>query len=437
MWDRRPALIAQCASVGDIVAALDFARANDLEVAVRGGGHSVPGYAVCEGGIVVDLRPMTGIWVDRERRVARVQPGVTWGDFDRETQLHGLATTGGRVSTTGISGHILGSGSGWLERKFGLAADNLLAADLVTAGGELVRASEDENADLFWGIRGGGGNFGVVTSFELRLHPVGPELLAGMVLHPAERAPELARFYRDFMHDAPDEVASGMAFATAPAAPFVPTVLHDRPAVAVYAAYVGDVEEGEEVLRPLREWGPPDADLIEPMPYTAFQTILDAGNAPGMHNYWWAENFREVGDEAIDTLVERAAAATSPLTQLLLFPLGGALARVPNDATALGGRDAPWQYHALAVWSDADESDVHIAWARDTAEALRPWTRPGIYLNYTSDDSEERVRETYGEGYERLVALKDKYDPRNVFCLNQNIKPSRDAAAHGPAAPRE
>jgi FAD/FMN-containing dehydrogenase len=426
MIDRRPALIARCSGVADVIAALDYARVADLPVAVRGGGHSVGGYGVCEGGLVVDMAPMKGIWIDPKRRVARAQAGLTWGELDRETQLFGLATTGGRVSTTGIGGLILGSGSGWLERKHGLSADNLVSADVVTADGRLLHAAEDENPELFWGLRGGGGNFGIVTSFELRLHRVGPLLLAGMLLHPAERARELVHFYRAFMELAPDEVLSALAFITAPAAPFVPQAMRGKPAVAVVLGWVGDPADGAVALEPMRDFGPPAVDLVQPMPYVALQSMLDDGaGEEGKRQYWKAENLDQLSDDAIDTIVDGALRPSSPLSQVLLIPLGGAYGRVPNDATALGDRDAPWQFHAFGIWHDEAESDRHVAWVRGLARALEPHTRSGIYLNYTSDEGDERVESAYGrEKYRRLVALKDEYDPHNVFSLNQNIRPS-------------
>jgi FAD/FMN-containing dehydrogenase len=427
--DRRPAVIARCSGVADVVAALGFAREHELPVAVRGGGHSVAGYGTCDDGLVIDLRPMKGIWVDHERRVARAQAGLDWGDFDRETQLHGLATTGGRVSTTGISGLILGSGSGWLERKHGLSADNLLSVEVVTADGRLVRASESENPDLFWGLRGGSGNFGIATSFELQLHPVGPLLLAGMVLHSFSKATDVLHHFREFMASAPDEVIAALAFLTAPPAPFVPDELQGRPAVGIITGWVGDPDEGAAALRPLREFAAPEVDLVQPMPYVALQSMLDAAYPSGLLNYWKAENLKELSDDAIDVIVERAAKIGSPMTTFLVIPLGGALGRVPDDATALGDRDTPWQFHALSVWADSSETDTHVGWTRETAAALQPFTRPGVYLNYTSDEGEERVQSTYGAKYARLVALKDAYDPDNVFRINQNIKPSSGRAA--------
>jgi FAD/FMN-containing dehydrogenase len=426
--DRRPALVARCTGVADVVAALDYARTNDLPVAVRGGGHSVHGYGTCDGGVVVDTSPMKGLWVDTDRRVARAQAGLTWGELDRETQLFALATTGGRVSETGIAGLILGSGSGWLERKHGLSADNLLSADLVTADGDLLHASEEENPELFWGLRGGGGNFGVVTSFELQLHPVGPVILAGLLLHPVGQAREVLHFFRAYMEQAPDAVMGAAVFLTAPAAPFVPESLAGWPVVALTVGWIGDPEEGELVLEPLRDFGPPAADLVRRMPYVAVQQLFDAGNPPGLRHHWQADNFRALTDEAIEILVDHASAATSPLSAVLLVPLGGAYARVGHDATPLGARDAPWQFQALAAWDDPAGAATHSAWARDLAAALRPYTRPGMFLNYTSEEGEARVASAFGrQKYRRLVALKERYDPDNVFRLNQNISPSGGA----------
>ncbi len=431
MIDRHPALIARCTGVADVIAAVNFAREEGLVVAVRGGGHSVPGYAVCEGGIVIDLSPMKGIWVDPEARTARAQAGVTWGEFDRETQQFGLATTGGRVTHTGIAGLTLGSGSGWLERKYGLTCDNLLSADVVTASGEFLRTSEDENEDLFWGLRGGGGNFGVVTSFEYRLHSVGPVVLGGMLLHPFSRTKELLSFWRDYMEEAPDELGGAPAFLTAPPAPFVPEHMKGQVVAGLIVSYAGSPEDGEEVLRPLKEFGPPEVDLVEPMPYTVVQTLVDPANPPGRNNYWKAENMAELSDEAIDTLAIHAARMTSPFSVILLEPKGRAISRVADNEMAIGGRDAAHTVYAFSMWEDPAESDAHVAWARELMAAMEPFTIPGISLNFSSEQNEDRVKAFFGpEKYERLVALKNKYDPTNLFCLNQNIKPS-----HGLAQP--
>ncbi len=425
MIDRRPALVARCTGVADVIAAVNFARENESVVAVRGGGHSVPGYGVCEGGIVIDLSPMKGIWVDPEARTARAQAGVTWGEFDRETQQFGLATTGGRVTHTGISGLTLGSGSGWLERKHGLTCDNFLSAEVVTADGRFLKASGSENEDLFWGLRGGGGNFGIVTSFEYRLHPVGPIVVGGMLIHPFERAGKLLRFWRDYLEDAPDELGGAPAFLTAPPAPFVPEHMQGQLVAGLIVCYAGSPEEGEEVVRPLKEFGPPEVDLVQPMPYTVVQTLVDPANPPGRRNYWKAENMSELSDEAIDTLVEGASNMPPPFSVVLLEPKGRAINRVGEDEMAIGGRDAAHTVYAFAMWEDPAQTDAQIGWARGLMEAMGPYTIPGVSLNFTMDQDESRARSFFRGGkYERLGALKRKYDPDNLFRLNQNIMPS-------------
>jgi FAD/FMN-containing dehydrogenase len=425
MFDRRPAVIARCGGVADVIAAVQFAGDHGLEVAVRGGGHSVPGYASTEGGIVIDLRDMNGVWVDPAARTGRAQGGATWGKFDRETQAFGLATTGGRITTTGLGGLTLGSGSGWLERKFGWTIDNLLSADVVTAAGNVVRASETENEELFWGLRGGGGNFGIVTSFEYRLHELGPIVLGGMLLHAREKAPELLRDWRDFMRSAPDEVGSAFAFLTAPPLEFVPEELRGRPACGIVFLYAGPAEEGEGAAQALRSLSEPDVDLVMPMPYTVVQQLLDAPNPPGRPQYWKSDNVRELTDSAIETLTEQANRVTSPFTIVILEAKGGVIARVPDEATALSGRDSEIAFYGIAQWEDPAESDQHLAWAREFGEAMEPFGSRNAALNFVMDEGQERVQSTYGpEKYARLVALKDEYDPGNLFRRNQNIRPS-------------
>jgi hypothetical protein len=424
LHDRRPALIAQCQSAADVVAAVNFARENDLLVSVRGGGHSAPGYATCDDGIVIDLSPMKGIEVDPEARTARADAGLTWGEFDAATQEHGLAVTGGRFSTTGLT---LGSGSGWLERKCGLTADNLLSVDIVTASGDQLTASEDENSELFWGIRGGSGNFGVVTSFTYRLHEVGPLVYGGLMMGLPDRAADVIRFMRDYMATAPDDLGGAVAFVSVPPEPFVPPEMHFKPVVGMVICWTGDHEEGERVVAPIREVMQPVMDMVQPMPYTALQSMLDGGGPKGIRGYMKAEFLDELSDEAIDVLVERGMNRPGPMAQVLLEPMGGAISRVGDDDTALGRRDVPWCYHALAMWMEPDQetADAHMAWARGLADDIRPHTTTGVYLNYISDEGEERVRSTYGpEKYDRLVALKDRYDPDNLFRLNQNIQPT-------------
>ncbi len=430
LYDRHPALIARCASTEDVQAAVRFARANDLAVAVRCGAHSTMGYGTCDDGIVIDLTGMKGIEVDPRAKTARSDGGLTWGEFDAATQEHGLAVTGGRFSTTGIAGLTLASGSGWLERKCGLTADNLLSADMVTADGDLVTASETENPELFWGLRGGGGNFGIVTSFTYRLHDVGPMIYGGQLVCLPDRAADILRFMREYMEEAPDDLGAAVAFISAPPEPFVPAEMHFQPVVGIVICWTGDHAEGERMVAPIRHFAKPVMDMVQPMPYTALQSMLDASGPKGIRGYMKAEFFEELSDEAIDKLTEHGANRAGPMAQLLMEPMGGAISRVTDDATALGRRDVSWCYHALAMWMEPDQEthDAHFAWARGLAADLEPHTTTGAYLNFTSDNDEDRVRSVYGpEKYARLVALKDRYDPDNVFRLNANIAPSGGA----------
>jgi FAD/FMN-containing dehydrogenase len=415
MVDRTPGLIARCAGVADVVRAVDFAREQGLSVAVRGGGHNAAGLAVCDGGLVVDLTPMKGIRVDPAGRTVRAEGGVTWGEFDRETQLFGLATTGGAVSTTGIAGLTLGGGLGWLMRSYGLACDNLISADVVTADGRVVTASATENADLFWGLRGGGGNFGVVTSFEFRLHPVGP-VLGGLLVHPLARAKEALRFYRDFTQTAPDALTVFAGLMTSP---------DGHPIVAFVICYNGPIDEGERVIRPLREYGPPLADQVGPMAYTQLQSMLDEGFPSGLQVYWRSDFLSGLGDETVDAIVARHATVASPLSATLIEQFGGAVKRIGREETAFDYRDADYNLVIISRWTDPADSERHIAWARSFREQMQPHTR-GVYVNYLGvGEGEDRVRAAYGAAkYDRLVALKNAYDPANLFCYNQNIKPT-------------
>jgi FAD binding domain/Berberine and berberine like len=428
--DRRPALIARCRSVDDVCAAVRFGRQSGLTLAVRGGGHSAQGYGTWDDALVVDLAPMKGIEIDPSSRTARAQAGLTWGEFDKATQDHALAVTGGRFSTTGIAGLTLGSGSGWLERRCGLTSDNLISAEVVTADGVVVTASAEENPDLLWGLRGGGGNFGIVTSFTYQLHAIGPMIYGGMMVSLPDRGPAILRFLREYMADAPDDLGLGAAFISAPPEPFVPQEMHFAPIFGLVVCWTGDTDEGERILAPIREVAEPVMDMVQPLPYLALQSMLDAGGPPGTRAYMKAEFLPELSDQVIDKLSAHGGSRPGPMVQLLLEPMGGAISRVDTGDTALGVRDVPWCYHALSLWLDPDEAagSAHVAWARELAQDLAPDTTAGVYLNFTSDVGDDRVREMYGpERYAKLVALKDRYDPQNVFRLNQNIRPSTEA----------
>jgi FAD/FMN-containing dehydrogenase len=423
--DRRPSLIARCVGAADVVAAVRFARANDLEIAIRGGGHNVAGSAVCDDGIVIDLSAMRGVRVDAAGRRAWVQGGALWGDVDRETQAHGLATTGGIVSHTGVAGLALGGGVGWLMRRHGLTVDNLLAADVVTADGRLLRASADEHPDLFWALRGGGGNFGVVTAFEFRLHPVGPTVLAGPILWDAAQAGEVLRFYRDFIREAPDELGTVVRFGAAPPLAAIPAELHWRPVVMVGACYCGPIEEGERRLRPLRAFRTPLLDLVGPAPYAAFQGSIDSTVAHGWNYYWKSTHLPELSDELIDVIAGNVFSCSSPRSYAAMFHLKGAVGRVAAGATAFGNRQASHAITLDAVWRPGEDfGERDRAWTKALFGALGRF-REGVYVNFLGgDEAPGRVREAYGDAvYDRLVDVKTAYDPGNVFHHNQNIRP--------------
>ena len=423
--DRHPRLIARCQGAADVAAAVRFARENDLEIAIRGGGHNVAGTAVCDDGLVIDLSQMRAVLVDPARRTARVQGGALWGDVDHETQAHGLATTGGIVSHTGVGGLTLGGGLGWLMRKLGLTIDNLLYADVVTAEGQLVRASEDEHPDLFWALRGGGGNFGVVTSFEFRLHPVGPTVVSGPLVWDATDAREVLRLYRDFIRDIPDELGTIVRFGTAPPLPSIPTDLHWRPVVIVNTCYAGPIEDGQEVLRPLRESRRPLLDLVAPGPYIDHQSAVDSTVPHGWHYYWKSTHLPDLSDGLIDVITEHAFGASSPRSYVLIFHLGGAVGRTADATTAFGNRQVSHAITIDGVWRPGEGHAEHdTAWARRLFAALDDF-RAGVYVNFLgADERPDRVREAYGDGtFERLAEVKSAYDPDNVFHHNQNIRP--------------
>jgi len=422
---RRPALIARCQGAADVMAAVRFCREHDLPASVRGGGHAVAGHAICDGGVVIDLSAMTGSRVDPLARTVQLQGGCLNADLDRESQAFGLAATGGIVSHTGIGGLTLGGGLGHLMRKFGLAIDGLRSCDVVTADGDFVVASEQEHPDLFWALRGGGGNFGIVTNFTFELQPLGPTVLAGMVAWNMDHAPEVLRFLREFMADAPDELGMMANLRLAPPLPIVPEALHGKPIVALIATYAGPADEGREVLATLRQLPTPALDAVTPKPYVAHQKMFDAAYPHGRHYYWKAHKLGPLTDEIIDVVIEHAAQVTSRLSAIPIFCLGGAVARVPEASTAFPYRDASHDLNIVASWlpEEAGDADHHIEWVRGLFSALEPYSR-GVYVNFTSDDAAERVRQAYGEGqWTRLTALKAKYDPTNFFRMNANIPP--------------
>jgi len=413
--DRRPALIVRCTGVADVQQAVNFARSLGLLVSIRGGGHSAPGYGTNEGGLVIDLSPMKGIRVDPHARTVSAQGGVLWRDLDHETQAHGLATTGGTVSNTGITGLTLGGGLGWLMGQHGLTVDNLISADVVTADGAFRKASERDDPDLFWALRGGGGNFGVVTSFEYRLHPV-TRVLGGMVIFPLDQARDVLRFYREFCRTLPDEAEAYAALLTAP---------QGMPVAALILGYNGPIAEGEKVLAPARRFGKPIADMVGPMPYAARQRMLDEPNAThGLHRYWRSAFTEQISDGLIDVMIEGASSFSSPLSAFLFFYMHGAATRVSPTATAFAARRPQWDFDAIGQWADASQSAAHTGWVRSLWTKLEPHLKGSAYVNHlAADDRPEKVRASYGENYARLRTLKAAYDPKNLFRVNANISP--------------
>ena len=417
MIDKRPRLIARCLGTTDIVDAVNFARNNGLDVSIRGGGHNVAGDAVCDDGLMIDLSLMKGVYVDPSSKTARAQTGVTWGEFNRETQVHGLATTGGVISTTGIAGLTLGGGLGWLMGKYGMVVDNVVSAEVVTAKGEVLHASKDEHADLFWGLRGGGGNFGVVSSFEFQLHEVGP-VVSGLVAHPFASARDVLRFYRDFTASLPDELTVFCGLLHAPDG-------SGTPIAAMICCHCGGLEEATASVQPIKEFGSPIMDMLGPSSYEETNMMLDDGFPKGALNYWKSSFLNELSDQAIDTLVEQFGTCPSPMSGLLLEHFHGAATSVAPSATAYPHRQTGYNLLVVSEWEDAIESDTNIAWARETYAAMQPHMASGRYVNYLGEqEGEDPVPAAYGQNYERLVALKSTYDPTNLFHINQNIKPA-------------
>ncbi len=425
MVDRYPAIISRCYGTVDVVAAVNFARENELLVSVRGGGHNVAGHSVCDDGLMIDLNPMKGIHVDPQKQTALAEPGVTLGDLDRDTQLFGLATPTGIVSETGLAGLTLGGGFGWLTRKFGFTSDNLLSAEVVTANGDVLQVSEDKNPDLFWGIRGGGGNFGIVTRFEYQLYPVGPTIIGGLLLYPMEQAREAIHFYRDFVVDAPEELGSAIVLRLAPPAPFVPQELHGKPVCAILVFYAGEIEEGKRILQPLRAHGDPLTDKINTMPYVDMQSMLDKGQPKGYFYYSKSEYVEELSDELIDTFLDHGSTISSPVTRVAIMHLGGAVKQVDEMATAASHRNAEFILAINNGWKDPADNEKQINWTRDYWQAILPFSSGGNYVNFLSEGEEQdRVQAAYGpKKYKKLVSLKNKYDPDNLFRMNHNIKP--------------
>jgi FAD binding domain/Berberine and berberine like len=423
MIDRRPVFIVQCLGTEDVQALVRFSNEHRWPPAVRGGGHSAAGFSACEGGLVIDLSLMKAIHVDPVRRIGRVQAGVTWGEFDAQTQAFGLATTGARISSTGVVGVTLGGGYGWLMRKYGLAVDNLLSAEIVTADGLLVKASADETPDLFWGIRGGGGNFGIVVSVEFRLHPIS-QVTGGMAFYPAARGREILKFYRDFMSSAPDELSALCNFLIMPPAPFVPPHLQGVPVVAMAVCHVGSMDDGQRDLQPLSDLGPPLLYRIRPMAYTKLQRMYDAAGIFGHKVYGRSGHFPDLCDDVVEAIAAHAAGIASPLSIAMVCRLGGAVARVGEHDTAFGYRNTAFDLAINAVWTEADETPRQMCWADEFWSSIRPFSS-GVYVNELGLEGDERVREAYNpETYRRLAALKKIYDPGNLFRFNQNIKPS-------------
>ena len=425
MIDRRPVLIVRPTGAADVRDAVAFARQQKLPLAVRCGGHSVSGVSAVEGGVLIDLSSLKGVHVDPERGAARANAGVLWGEYDRETEMFGLATPGGRVTTTGVGGFCLGGGYGWLSPKFGLTCDNLVSADLVTASGQLLHVSDDTNPELMWALRGAGANFGVVTSFELRVHPIPPLIMAGMLVVPNdERAADVARGYRDYVEQAPEELVTGMATILAPPAEFVPPELVGTPMLGIVLAYLGDPAQAEQMVAPLRKLAEGGMDLVQPMPYTAFQAILDPFAPKGWLNYHRGQHVAALPDPVLDDYLANGRTIGSPMTQGVLFRHGGAVSRVAEDATAAGNRSAPYMAHPIACWQDPSETEREIDWVRGFSAAFAPTLTGGVYLNFEPETREADVLAGFGDAkYQRLAALKEQWDPENVFRGNHNIPP--------------
>ncbi len=422
MIDKRPVVVTRPVNAGDVIAAVNFARESRLPIAIRGGGHSVPGFGTCDGGVVIDLSRMRSVRVNPEKRTARAEGGATWGDFNAATYPFGLATTGGIISTTGVSGLTLGGGIGYLARGFGLSLDNLISADVVTADGKFLIASEKENEDLFWAIRGGGGNFGVLTSLEFRLHSV-KDIYGGPMFYELKHVGDILRFYRDYIKDAPEEMGCFPAFQIAPPLPFIPENRHGDTFVAMVACWAGPLDKGEKELKPFHDVAPVVAEFVGPMPYPALNSAFDGLVPPGLQHYWKANFVKELTDDAILAHIENGPKIPAVNSTMHIYPINGACHRVASDATAFGHRDANFATVIAGMWPDATHNKANIKWVRDYYDATSPHSEEGGYINFAADDDQGRAPANFGANYNRLVSAKKKYDPHNLFRFNQNIKP--------------
>ena len=424
MIDRRPALIARCLGVADVVTCVNFARERGLILSIKGGGHNISGLAVCDGGLMLDMLRMRGVWVDPTTRTARAQAGCLLGDVDRETQVHGLAAVLGFISNTGIAGLTLGGGFGYLTRRFGWTSDNLLSVETVTGDGRVVRASEKENSDLFWGLRGGGGNFGVVTSFEYKLYPIGPEIIAGAIAWRAEFAGEVLEMFRTLTMEAPPELTCVAALRMAPPAPWLSKDIHGKPIVALFVCYAGEINEGEKLVAPIKAFGSPVGDIIQRRSYVSQQSLLDATQPKGRRYYWKSEYLPDVKPELLATAIRHAEGVVSPHSAILLFPVNGALNRLSNDHSSVGNRDVGCVPNIAASWEKAGDDKANIEWARAAWRDIRSFSTGGTYVNFlTEEEGDDRIHAAYGNNYERLVEVKSKWDAANLFCMNKNIAP--------------
>lgn len=424
MIDRRPALIARCRGVADVIACVNFARTQGVELSIKGGGHNIAGLAVCDGGIMVDMSLMRGVWVDPGARTARAQAGCLLSDVDRETQVHGLAAVLGFVSNTGIAGLTLGGGFGYVTRRFGWTSDNILSMELVTAEGRVVRASEKENSDLFWGLRGGGGNFGVVTSFEYQLYPIGPEIIAGGIAWRADSAAEVLDMCRTVMEKAPPELVCVAALRIAPPAPWLAKEVHGKPIIALFVCHTGSLAEGEKLVAPIKAFGSSVGDIIQRRPYISQQNLLDATQPKGRRYYWKSEYLPGLEPDLLATALQHAQAIASPHSAIIFFPIGGALNQLPEDHSAAGNRDSVWVLNITASWEKAEADPTNIEWARAAWRDMRRFSTGGTYINFlTEEESDERIRAAYRNNYQRLAEIKSKWDPNNLFCMNKNIRP--------------